>query len=96
MGKFKDHFVHKLIVADGPRDGNHFRVRRHLGDEPLGIKLPQLLSAHTSGHHRNVVHVGIWHHGGEGVFDVMGGELVAHMLLPELAQKLLSSREVRF
>src|SRR5437016_12949468 len=35
MREFKYHFIYQLIVADGPRDGGHLRVGRHLRNETL-------------------------------------------------------------
>src|SRR6266850_7315883 len=59
MGERKHHFVHQLIVANGPRDGSYFRVWRHLGNETLGVKLPQLVPTNTSSQHGNVVYISV-------------------------------------
>lgn len=57
----------------------------------LAIELPQSLAAHAPGQRGHVVDVGVFDHGGQGVFGVAGDELVLHVLFPELSQSLLLS-----
>ena len=54
----------------------------------------QFVPANTTGQHWDVVHVGVLDHGSKRIFGVVGGELIAHMLFPELAQHFLGSRRV--
>src|SRR3989442_10072101 len=75
--------------ANGARDGRHLRIRRHLGDESFRVELPQFVLAHAAGQRRNVVHVGVVHHGGERFLAVVGGKLVPDVFLPEFVQGFL-------
>src|SRR6266513_880013 len=94
MRELEHHFIHYLIIADSSRDGRHFRIGRHLGNETLRVKLAQLVPADTPGQHWDMVHVGVLNHGGDRVLGVMGYKLMSHMLLPELAKSFLSRCEV--
>src|SRR2546430_867540 len=59
MREFKYHFIYQLIVADGPRDGGHLRVGRHLRNETLGVELTEFILANTAGQHWDVVDISV-------------------------------------
>src|SRR5207249_8592665 len=94
MREFKYHFIYELIVADGPGDGGHLRIGRHLGNETRGVKLTEFIPANTAGQHWNVVDISVLDHGGERLLVVASVELMTHMLLPELLQSFLGGREM--
>src|SRR5207249_9568440 len=94
MRELKYHFIYQLIVADGPRDGGHLRIGRHLRNETLGVKLAELILAHTASQHWDVVDISVLDHGGKRLLMVPSVELMPHMLLPELLQSFLGGREI--
>src|SRR5207247_8326964 len=94
MGELEYHFIYQLIGADGSRDGSHFRIGRHLGNETFRVKFSQLILADTAGQHWDVVHVSVLDHGAERLLVVASVELMTHMLLPQLLQSFLGWREM--
>src|SRR5438034_6652838 len=94
MGELEHHFIYELIVADGPGDGSHLRIGRHLGNETLGVKLTEFILANTAGQHWDVVDISVLDHGGERLLVVASVELMTHMLLPQLLQGFLGWREM--
>ncbi len=91
VGEFENHFVHELIVANRSRDRNHLRIWRHLWNETLRVKLPQLVATHAAGQHRNMVYISVLNHGRESIFSLVGRELMAHMFFPKFVQSFLRS-----
>src|SRR5205809_296073 len=71
MREFKYHFIYQLIVTDGPRDGGHLRVGRHLGNETFRVKFSQLILADAPGQYWDVVDISVLDHGGERLLVVV-------------------------
>ena len=84
--KAKNHFVHQPLRPDRSGHRNDLRVRRHLGDEVLRIEFSQLFEAHAAGQHRDVVHVGVEHHGLKRCFRVPSREFLAEVLFPKIVE----------
>src|SRR5436189_5962153 len=87
--EFENHFVYQLILADRSRDWRHFRIRRHLRNEPFRIELAQFVAAHAAGEHWYVIYISNLDHSCECVLGITSGELVPHMVLPQFAQSFL-------
>ena len=49
VSEFENHFVDQLVLADGARNRRHFRVGRHLRNEPFRVEFPQFIFANTTG-----------------------------------------------
>src|SRR5205809_4264063 len=94
MRELKYHFIYELIVADGPGDGGHLRIGRHLGNETLRVKLPQFILANATGQHWDVVDISVLDHGGERLLVVASVKLVAHMVLPEPLHSFLGGGDI--
>src|SRR5438128_6605526 len=84
MRELKYHFIYQLIVADGPRDGGHLRIGRHLRNETFRVKLVELILAHTASQHWDVVDISVLDHARKRLILLVSGAVVPHMLLPEL------------
>ena len=86
VGKTEDHFVHKLVLPYGSRDRSQCSVGWHGGDETLRIEIAQGCFTVAAGEYRDVVHVGVVDHGGEGGLGVASGELMVGVFLPEAGE----------
>src|SRR5438093_10695107 len=85
----ENHCLHDLVLADCSRHRCHFRIRRHLWNEPFRIELAQFVAARAAGEHWYVIYISILDHRGECVLGITSGELVPHMVLPQFAQSFL-------
>ncbi|PYS30969.1 MAG: hypothetical protein DMF75_15280 [Acidobacteria bacterium] len=90
--EFENHFVYDSIDSDGARDRRHRGVGRHLRNEALGIKLAQLLVAHASCHHWNMIYISVRDHRFQSIFRVTRGELILDMFIPTIGERFLGGR----
>ena len=76
-------------MADRAGDGDDLRIRRHLRDEVIAVKVRQLLAPDPTGHDRHVVDREPFDHRVDGGFGAFGFEFARQMFFPELLQGLL-------
>jgi hypothetical protein len=95
MSEFSDHLVDELVVSGRPRNRRHLCVRRHLGDKLLGIEFAQLIQPDAAGQDRDVINVGVGHHGCQRLLGVVRGKLAHHVPFPKIAKFLLFWSEIR-
>jgi hypothetical protein len=81
MREAHDHLINDLIDANGARHPHRFRVLRPLGDEVMLVESAHFGIAHTTGHDRDVVDIGIGHHRLHGGLNIVEFELISQVLI---------------
>src|SRR5688572_25924134 len=93
MRELKNHLVNNPIDADRSRYRRHARVRWHLRNETLRVKLAQLFMTHAASHHRNMVDICLDNHRLQRIVGVARGEFILHMIVPASGKSLLRTSE---